>query len=101
MTFGEQPWRSNVVHGLHLALASELRTGVLSVQCVVRGFGATEHVEIAAEADCEVDGQSPIVSASFEPPIMLQGEFIRVGVEPWLLWRGDAPLRLIEPPSLH
>jgi hypothetical protein len=101
VTPGEQNWSANKVTGLRLSLASGNGPGLLHVQCVVRGFGETEQVEVTGEANVTIDGQSKMVSASFDPPVALEGKFIRVGVEPWLIWRGDSSLRLLEPPSIY
>jgi hypothetical protein len=70
------------------------------VQCVVRGFGATL-VEVTGETNTAVEAQSTAVSATFDPPVVLEGKFLRIGVEPWLIWRGGTPLRLLEPPSVY
>lgn len=99
-TPGEQPWSSNTVHGLRMTLAPGNGRGCLHVQCVVRGFGK-QLVEHIGETNIAVDGQSTTISASFDPPVALDGKFIRIGVEPWLIWRGDTSLRLLEPPSIY
>jgi predicted O-methyltransferase YrrM len=99
-TPGEQPWSSNSVQGLRLTLAPGNGPGLLQVQCVVRGFGATL-VEVTGETNTAVEAQSTTVSANFDPPVVLEGKFLRIGVEPWLIWRGSTPLRLLEPPSVY
>jgi predicted O-methyltransferase YrrM len=99
-TPGEQPWSSNKVQGIRLNLAPGNGPGLLQVQCVVRGFGATL-VEVTGETNTAVEAQSTTVSARFDPPVSLEGKFLRIGVEPWLIWRGGTPLRLLEPPSVY
>jgi predicted O-methyltransferase YrrM len=100
ITTGEQPWSSANVQGLRLSLAPGNRPGLLHVQCVVRGFGATEQIEAIGGADVALDGRSTAISARFEPPVVLDGDFVRIGVEPWLIWQGEAPLQLLEPPAV-
>jgi predicted O-methyltransferase YrrM len=99
-TTGEQVWSSNSVQGLTLALAPGHGPGLLHVQCVVRGFGETEQIEITGETTVSLAGDSPVLSASFAHPVTLQGKFVQIRVEPWLVWRGEPPLRLLEPPTI-
>jgi predicted O-methyltransferase YrrM len=100
-TSGELSWASNIVRGIRLSPAPGNHAGVLHVQCVMRGFGTAGQVEITGQATLALDGQSPTVSAEFEPPIALEGDFARFGVEPWLIWEGETPLRLVAEPSIY
>ena len=100
ITPGETRWFSNAVQGVQLSLAPGARSGLLHVQCVVRGFSATEQVELTGEVSVALDAGATTVSARLEPAVELEGEFIQIRVEPWLIWQGETPLQLIEPPSI-
>jgi hypothetical protein len=40
-----------------------------------------------------------VIEAALTEPLSITGRFDRYIVEPWLVWRGDAPLELSRPPE--
>ena len=63
---------------------------ILDVQIVLRGFGS-QPVEMIGETSLRLEDASGNISVPLE--INLQGQFTYFTVEPWLIWRGDRPLR--------
>jgi predicted O-methyltransferase YrrM len=90
-------WRGTV-NGVRINLLPLKRPGVVSVQVVLRGFGV-QLAETLAEATAEVTPGTDALSIAFTPPAQLSGQFIYFTVEPWLIWRGEELLQLVQPPQ--
>lgn len=95
-TFGRVRWWSLKVDGLELQLAEPAGRGSLDLQIVFRGFGA-QPAEVIAQTSVHLDGASGTVSAPL--PVRLEGQFTYFSVETWVIWHGDRPLRLGQPPK--
>jgi hypothetical protein len=95
VTFGEMPCEAQI-DGLRIHVESG--DGTLHVQCVLRGFGSDIAEEVTmATIDIATSG---IVDLMFSQPIEIKGSFVRCSAEPWLVWRGEAPLVLAEIPTI-
>lgn len=99
-TFGEMGWHSLDVSGLTILPASPSQVGTLKVQCILRGFSATQIIEILIETECILDGSVDPVQVKFERTWDVEESFYRHTVEPWLCWFGDRPLELKSTPTL-
>jgi hypothetical protein len=92
-----------------MTLASRASSGILTAQCVLRGFDRTL-VEVVGETSVALGNTSPATSGPglerwdveirFSPTIALDGEFAHATVEPWLAWHGEASLLLAKPPAV-
>jgi len=80
-----------------LLISGRATPGMLSAQCVLRGFGRTL-VEVVGETSIALDEAAGTVTVHFPTAIALEGEFQHVTVEPWLAWDGAAALLLARPP---
>jgi hypothetical protein len=98
-TFGEVLWESPRVAGLRLKIASP-STGMLDIQCVLRGFGDSEPAESMGQASEGIMGRSGDVDVVLPDPLTLDGQYRYYRVEPWLTWRGEGPLRLANLPII-
>ena len=91
VTFGEMP-STNEVKGLRILAKSA--GGTLHAQCVLRGLGALGAEEVTMAAlDIAKPGK---INLLFAKPLRIEGSFARCTAEPWLVWRGAAPLVLAE-----
>jgi predicted O-methyltransferase YrrM len=102
---GERPfnmerirWGTGKVAGLHLKLVPPDQGGRLTVQAVLRGFGAVL-VETTSEASVQVEAGRTDLSVTLTPPAQVDGQYIYYTVEPWLIWHGAQPLQLRAPPE--
>jgi hypothetical protein len=71
-TFGEVLWENSRVAGLRLKIASP-STGMLDVQCVLRGFGDSEPAESMGEASEGIMGRSGDVDIVLPDLLTLHG----------------------------
>lgn len=102
---GERPFNiarlrreSGKVEGVRLKLVPPARPGRLTVQVVLRGFGAAP-AEITGEASVEVAAGTSELSVAFVPPVQVDGQFVYFTVEPWLIWHGGERLKLRATPE--
>jgi predicted O-methyltransferase YrrM len=98
-TTGQQLFRNRRVSGMTLTIASSTASGTLTAQCVLRGFGRTL-VEVVGETSLALEDAGRNIVVRFSEPIVLDGEFAHVTIEPWLAWQGETALLLAEPPVL-
>ena len=91
---GEIEWEHPVVNGIRLTLAGETRPGTLFIQCILRGFGDARITEVMRETKQVIEGQAGTIEVNFTPPLQTDSGMDRYFVEPWLAWRGEAPLKL-------
>lgn len=99
--FGLIRWGRNSIRGVRCKVLPLRRPGKLVVQVVFRGFGVLQPVEISAVATLQLPpaGDVRSLSIAFTPPAEIAGDFAHFTVEPWLIWRGEEPLQLAEPPE--
>lgn len=99
--FGVIRWSRNSVSGVRLQAQAPRRPDKLTVQVVFRGFGTKQPVETFAEATTELQPglENQPVSIAFVPPAQLAGGCVYYTVEPWLIWHGEEPLQLLQPPE--
>jgi predicted O-methyltransferase YrrM len=102
---GERPfnierirWGTGKVAGVHLKLVPPDQGGCLTVQVVLRGFGAVP-IETTSEASVQVEAGRTDLSVTLTPPVQVDGQYIYYTVEPWLIWHGARPLQLLSPPE--
>ena len=69
------------------------KAGRLTVQVVLRGFGAAP-IETTSEASVQIEAGCDDLSVALTPPVHVDGQFIYYTVEPWLIWHGAQPLQL-------
>ncbi len=96
--FGTTRCQMSRVDGVRLKFVPPSRPGVLGVQVVLRGFGA-KLAEALAETTVQVTPDMDQLSISFPEPARLNGQFVVFEIEPWLIWRGEEPLQLLQPPE--
>jgi hypothetical protein len=89
---------TGTVNGLRLRLVPPQMPDRLTVQIVLRGFG-TEPIETTFETRVEVTAGISELSVPFTPPARIEGQFTYCTVEPWLIWHGEQPLRLVTAPE--
>jgi hypothetical protein len=94
-------WWRNRVSGVRFQALSPRRPGKLTVQVVFRGFSGKEPFETFVEATTELQSGTENLPASiaFAPPAQLPDGCVYYTVEPWLIWHGDEPLQLLQPPE--
>jgi hypothetical protein len=103
VTSGEQRFDRQEVRGVRLTIGQRSSRGVLSVQCVLRGHSSARGspgVEMIGETRLDLDGTDGTVTARFDPPLTITGIFYQMATETALVWDGDAPLPLAEPPTV-
>ena len=91
---GVHEWPQPVVNGLRLTLADDALSGTLFVQCILRGFSEALLTEVMAEAKAAIEEKSGTIDITFSPSLRTDSGMDRYVVEPWLAWRGEAPLKL-------
>ena len=85
------------IAGLRLEIGSPA-TGTLHAQCILRGFGPRMAEAVAStKADLNGSGQFELI---FAAPVVVEGEFERISVEPWFVWCGGSPLELTALPEV-
>jgi hypothetical protein len=99
-SFGEIGWHSLDVSGITLWLTSRNQVGTLKVQCIVRAFSVGRIIEVMAETECIIDGQSDRIDIPVRRTWELEHGFIRHTVEPWFYWLGGRPLDMAQLPTL-
>jgi predicted O-methyltransferase YrrM len=103
VTSGERAFGRQEVRGVELTIAERSSRGTLSIQCALRGHSASPAdpgVEIIGATTLDLDAAEGPVTAAFEPPLIAIGAFYQMAVETALVWRGDKPLHLAEPPTV-
>jgi predicted O-methyltransferase YrrM len=103
VTSGERRFDRQEVRGVRLAIGEKSSRGALSVQCVLRGHSrahGSSGAEMIGEARLDLDGTERTVTARFDPPLTIAGIFYQMATETALVWDGDAPLHLAEPPTV-
>ena len=98
-TCGDVAWSDVPVRGLRLTLARPSAAGTLHMQCVLRSFSPAPTGEVVGQGSEAVAPGATIIDAALTEPLSIAGRFDRYIVEPWLAWRGDAPLELSCPPE--
>jgi predicted O-methyltransferase YrrM len=98
-TCGDVAWSDTPVRGLRLRLARPSAAGTLHVQCVLRSFSPTPTGEVVGRGSQAVAPGATVIEAALTEPLSIAGRFDRYIVEPWLVWRGHAPLELSCPPE--
>jgi predicted O-methyltransferase YrrM len=98
-TCGDVGWSDVPVHGLRLTLARPSVAGTLHMQCVLRSFSQARLGEVVGQGSQMVAPGTTVIEAALTEPVSIAGEFDRYVVEPWLAWRGEAPLELSCPPE--
>jgi hypothetical protein len=99
-SFGEIVWNQPRVTGLRIACVEQQRSGMLHVQCLLRGFTDSPVAEVLAESSRKIDAGTTDLEVVFENPAVLGPNCSRYSVEPWLIWIGDGPLQLRAAPVL-
>jgi hypothetical protein len=95
VTFGEMP-SATKVKGLRIH--AESGGGTLHAQCVLRGFGSVGAEEVTMAAlDIVRPGTMDLI---FPKPLEIKGSFEHCTAEPWLVWRGQTRLVLVEIPAI-
>jgi predicted O-methyltransferase YrrM len=98
--FGVIRWDSNRIGGVRVRSAARQAPGKLIVQVVFRGFDTGPRVETMVEATLDLQlGGSDVATIPFDPPLQLQAGLAYYTVEPWLIWRGQEPLQLLQLPE--
>jgi predicted O-methyltransferase YrrM len=95
---GRIRWNSHKVVGLRLQLVPPSQPGRLTVQVVLRGFGAVP-AETTGAASVQVEAGSKELSITLTQPAQVTGQFVYFTVEPWLIWHGAQPLQLLGAPE--
>ena len=102
---GSRPWSpgqhrtsQGTINGIRLALADASGPGTLHLQIVLRGFGA-QPAEVSATASLRLNHARDTVTVAFPSPLALEGAFTHFTVEPFLIWNGEKPLQLAQPPQ--
>jgi len=97
---GERPfniarirWSIGKVAGVRLKFVPPRQAGRLTVQVVLRGFGATP-AEITGEASVQVEAGTSELAVALSPPAQVDGHFVYFTVEPWLMWQSAERLQL-------
>jgi predicted O-methyltransferase YrrM len=98
-TCGHVAWSDAPVRGLRLRLARPSVAGTLHMQCVLRSLSQTRLGEAVGQRSQAVSPGADVIEAALTEPLSIAGQFDRYLVEPWLAWRGDAPLELSCPPE--
>ena len=99
ISLGQQPWQGEGLQALEIDATGSIPSGSLLIQAIMRGFG-DQLVEVVAETRGELRDSQKTIRIPFEPPLMVNGKFVRMSVEIWLTWTGDRPLHLAGSPSL-
>ena len=99
--FGLTHWWRSSVSGVRFQALAPRRPGRLTVQVVFRGFGAKQLFETFAEATTGLQPgtENQPTSISFAPPAQIADGCMYYTVEPWLIWRGEEPLQLLQAPE--
>jgi len=103
VTLGERSFAGQEVRGVEVRIAAPSSRGTLSIQCALRGQSAspeTPGIEIIGATSLDLDGAPGAIAARFEPPLIAAGAFYQMATEVALVWRGETPLCLAEPPSV-
>src|SRR3984885_8923077 len=91
-TPGRTRWNSHRVVGPRLKLVPPPQRGRLTVQVVLRGFGAMP-AETTGGASIPVEAGAKELSITLTQPAQVDGQFAYLTVEPWLIWHGAQPRR--------
>ncbi len=103
ITFGEKLWQSLEVRGVTLVLAARPTCGLLSIQCVLRGFAADRILELVTETSVAIDDEpqwQSHVTIVFDKPLTIERDLLRYTVEAWFVWTGLESLQLEIPPVI-
>ena len=80
-----------------LRIHAESGGGTLHAQCVLRGFGSPNVEEVTMRRSIATPGT---VDLMFPEPLVINRSFVRCSVDPWQVWRGEAPLVLAAIPTM-
>jgi len=97
---GRVRWGIGKVTGVRLKLVPPTQPGRLSVQVVLRGFGAVPG-ETTGGACVQVETGTSELAVTLTEPAQLDGRFAYFTAEPWLIWHGAPPLKLNAEPQLY
>jgi predicted O-methyltransferase YrrM len=99
--FGNIGWSPDPVHGVRLAVpeGESSPSGTLTVECILRGFREDRIDEIVGEKTLAVRDNEGSIEIRFDSPLRADSEFQRYLVETWLMWRGEQPLKIAQPPT--
>jgi predicted O-methyltransferase YrrM len=103
LTLGERSFEGQEVRGVALTIAEKSSRGTLSIQCALRGHSASRDspsVELIGATSLDLDGAQGHCTARFDPPLVARGRFFQMAIEIALVWRGEEPLYLTEPPRV-
>ncbi len=103
VTLGERSFDRQEVRGVALTIAEKSPRGTLSIQCALRGHSAPRAipgVELIGATKLDLDGAQGHYTTRFEPSLVARGAFFQVAIEIALVWRGEKPLYLAEPPTI-
>jgi predicted O-methyltransferase YrrM len=95
-TTGQLTWKTCSANGIDVAI-DESASGVLTGQCILRGFGDAL-TEKAAAKEIELKNASGLQRLVFDSPLEVS-QSDRYTIEVWLTWRGNKPLELTRRPS--
>jgi predicted O-methyltransferase YrrM len=98
-TPGQQRRADSRVNGIRLALNGSRGEGTLHAQVVLRGFGA-QLAEVSGTGSLRLTAAPDTITIPLASPLSLTGAFTHFTVEPWLMWEGQQPLRLTQPPQV-
>ena len=88
-----------LVKGVEIGLAAS-KPGTLHVQCVLRGFGPAQNMEVTEMTSVHIDGAGGRIFAAFERPLVLAGEFVQYRAEAWFTFIGEGYLSLSAAPKM-
>jgi hypothetical protein len=101
VAFGARPFSGRMVTGVRLARKPPLSSGILSVQCILRGHAkGAPLLEVLGGATVNVNGVAGPLSIEFDQPLIAEGQLDTVSAEPILVWHGPGSLVLTEPPEV-
>jgi Methyltransferase domain len=100
VTFGEVPLHATGFDGIAVPLGNSAGDGILHVQCVLRGFSQTAHVEKVGATSCRVSSRDAGEVLQLPLAMDLGTGFEVVRLEIWLIWTGARPL-LLEAAPVH
>ena len=102
-TFGEKLVESPEIKGLTLNFAEPPGPGQLSVECVLRGFGPDQIIEVETGVSVDMHPGQPAqtpMTIVFDRPLSIEAGLPRYSAEPWFVWSGERALQLVAPPAL-
>jgi predicted O-methyltransferase YrrM len=96
-TFALTRWQKSRLEGVRIRAVAPRQPGKLIVQAVFRGFSTGPSAETMVEAAVDLQPGGPQeIAVAFNPPLQLQDGLAYYTVEPWLIWRGQEPLQLLQ-----